>query len=408
MLVERILKGEPVTEDDQYSDDPQRRKLFCIHSAASEIHKFVTNVREDLSAFPKTCRAILQEGEDGGTVAYLAALPQSIPVAYRELGVATIGEIKAIVREKGFRFKAALFSSREHKTVGSSGYGGIYWETDPDVPIPLLHTRLAAAGLIVLKERDTQNTMTIDEADHARRLVGMTRLDLTTGRVTKEVDKTAAADSYYFLSPGRRVEVINREQELMVGVEEITRQTIDEHSSTQDFLCAMIAYGNGKMLTPELQARYKEILSRASERHQIVLVNQLRDLKQIVFETGLRDFMLTPQEILLREGGVVDSLYLAQPYVPLAVQDGLSAAEIAKLRRGENSMVVNANILEYSMSFGFRLEELNEEGQTIKSPTFLDVYGDKIAEEDEEYRTYFGPLINVPFARPGDWFYKGD
>lgn len=263
--------------------------------------------------------------------------------------------------------------------------------------------RLASEGKITIEKPERY---TVEEIDRARRLIGMTMLDLSTGCVTEKKDQAAASDSYYFLSPKRRREVIQQEQEILTVIETISQAAIVEHETSRDILPALAAYADGKLTTPKLQAQYKAVLERTTEPYFLSLASQIKALKQVAFETGRWDRILTPQEIMLRAGGVVDPKYLVQPHIPLAIQDGADMEEIVRLRQGEQSMVVNAILLGYTRPFGFRLEELDEQGNTIKSPTFLDHEDGETLVEDEDFRTYLGPQVNFPFARPSDWFYK--
>lgn len=397
------LERAPITEDDMYSDDLGRRKLYWVKNATLEIERFLGFIGRDLAVLPQNTRATLQTGESGSNLHYLATIPQAIPTPDRERAVDLIKEIQSITHEKGFRFRPALFTSREHQEIGSSGYGGIFWDTDPDIPIPILEQRLVAAGKL---NRDRSETYTLEEVDHARRLVGMTRLDLATGRVTNEVDQEAASDSYYFLSPERRAEVIKRESEILAEIDKITKNALENHELSRSILPALESYGDGQLTTSDLQILYAPILERNTDRYGVALASQIRELKRLAFETGKWDYILTPQEIMLRTGVTVDTSYLPRPYTPLAVQGGRTIEEIAHLRQGEKSMVINTALLEFEMPFGFRLEELNGEGNTIKSPTFLSRDDGETPIEDAGFREYYGTQIKFPFARPTDWFYR--
>lgn len=397
------LEREPITEDDMYSNDLGRRKLYWVQNAASEVDKFLSSINRDLAAFPQNSRATLQTGESGNSITYLMTIPQAVPDLYREQTVGFIGEMRSLAHEKGFRFKPALLTSREHKNIGSSGYGGIFWETNPDVPIPILRDRLVAEGKL---DQDRSETYTLEEVDRARRLAGMTRLDPATGRVTDEVDQEAASNSYYFLTPERRAEVVKREDEILVEINSVTKIAIAAHESSRDILPSLVAYADGELTTPDLQAQYAPITERNTERYGLFLTPQMRELKRLAVETGKWDYILTPQEIMLRTSGSVEPRYLAQPYTPLAIQDGTDIEKVADLRQGEQSIVVNTNLLEYEMPFGFRLEGLDAQGNTVKSPTFLSRDDGETVIEDEGLCEYYGPQIKFPFARPTDWFYK--
>lgn len=392
-----------ITENDMYSDKPERRKSYWLQNATFEVDRFLGFIRKDLTVLPQNSKKKLKTGELGNDVSYFTAIPQAVPTLYKEKVAGLINEINSIAHEKGFRFQPALLTSREHQKIGSSGYEGIFWETDPDVPTPILRKRLITEGKL---NQDKSETYTVGEIDCARRLSGMTRLDLATGRVTDEIDKEAANDSYYFLLPERRAEVIQRESEILTEIDKITKSALEIHETSRKILPSLELYVDGKLTTPDLQTQYASIVERNTEKHSLSLASQIRELKRLAVETGKWDHILTPQEIMLRAGATVDKKYLSRPYTPLAIQDCRNIEEIAHSRQGEKSMIINTALLKYEMPFGFRLEELDVEGNTIKSPTFLSKDDGETLSEDDRFREYFGPKIKFPFARPSDWFYK--
>lgn len=400
---QRLLR-EPVTEDDQWSSDPSRKRLYLLHQASTTFGRFIQLVERDVTALPQNTAAYLRSGSSE-FFSYFLTIPDAIPPSYQEQASQLVEELEAIRKEKGFRFGPSLLTSREHKEIGSTGYEGIYWDTDPDVPIPLLKARLIALGQLDQFIPDASDTYTIEEVDRARRLTGKTRLDLLTGRVTDQIDPEAANDSYYFLSSQRRGEIIQQEAELVMQASVIAKAAVSEHTNNATIIDELAAYIDGELTIPQLRAHYEAVLAYSSRRYPLHLETFIQEAKKVAFETGKWDQILTPQEILLRVGGQVDEHYLTRPYTPLAVQDGESVEEIASLRSGEQSMVINTALLEYEMPFGFRLEELDDTGNTVKSPTFLDRdYGTEVIED--EARSAYAGKVNFPFARPEDWFYK--
>ncbi|RJQ24686.1 hypothetical protein C4577_07215 [Candidatus Parcubacteria bacterium] len=395
------LEREPIIEDDMYSDNLGRRKLYWVQNAASEVDRVLDSISRELTAFPQISRETLQTGESGNSITLFMTIPQAVLAQYREQAVSFIGEMRSLAHEKGFRFEPALLTSKEHKNISSSGYGGIFWDTDPDVPIPILRDRLVAEGKL---DQDRSETYTLEEVDRARRLAGMTKLDLATGRVTDEIDQKAADNSYYFLSPERQVEVVRREDEILTEIERITKTALAAHKTARDILPSLVAYADGEITTPALKAQYEILVERTTETYGLSLTRQIRELKRLAVETGKWDYILTPQEIMLRSGGSVDPRYLAQPYTPLAIQDGTDVEKVTDLRQGEQSITVNTSLLEYEMPFGFRLEELDAQGNTVKSPTFLSRDDGETVIEDERFCEYYGQQIKFPFARPTDWF----
>ena len=392
-----------VTEDDEYSDDPQRRKAFWLSSANTEVERFLEGIHDPLATLRDRCAEALQSG--GHEHWFLYAV-EDIPPSNREQAAAVFDELRNIINEKGFRFGPALLTPREHDQIGSSGYSGIYWDTDPDIPVPLLRDRLIATGKITPEDEYGSELYTYDEVDRARRLMGDTTLDPQTHRVTDEIDEEAASDSYHFLSPDRREEVKAREAELLKEIDRLAKLALAEHATSREIVAYLAAYAEGQVTTPQIREQMEAVMSRASRNHTPYLDRTMSELRQLALETGKWDRILTPQEILLRSGGEVDPKYLSRPYTPLAVQDGASMEEIVALRQGESPIVVNATVLEYEMPFGFRLENLDDEGDTVKSPTFIDKNDEETIIETEEFRSYYVDRIKVPFAREDDWYYR--
>lgn len=406
-----IANDQSFSEDDKWSEDPERRRLYLLYDAARDVQRHIRNVSESLLKLPDNCGAALQTGHVLGgrnITFYFSSVPLDMTPTYREQVSTLVAEIKDIMHEKGFRYPNALLTPREHQEIGSSGYGGIYFETDPDVPVPILHGRLIAEGKIDSEEgKNASYVYTVEETDRARRLMGETVLDLETGRVTDQVDEQAVSDSYIYLSPERKAEIKKREAEILAEIEAIATGAIEEQAKSVNILSSLDAYSKGELPLPELLKVWQEVIARLGDRDNLNLNNHINELRKIAFATGKWDRILTPQEILLRVGSHVDERYLFKPYTPLAIQEGEPIEEIVLLRNGEKSMVVSTDLLEYEMPFGFRLEGLNKDGSTIKSPTFLDrEYGEEDREEETKL-IFKDRACNFPFARPEDWYYKG-
>lgn len=401
-MYQELLK-EQVVPDDQY--DRNRKNVFWFNDAANKLNRFLTRIGEDVTSFPSDCETLLRTGDSQVDIDFDTITNAMTPSQRNNTAQVILG-IRGIASEKGFRYSSSLITSREHKELGSSGYGGIYEATDSDIPIPLLRARLIAEGKLLDSGLilEPSNNFTVEEVDKARRLAGMTSLDLATGRVTNQIDPEAASDSYYFLSSEKKIEIKQREEELLKIAEIISESSLAEHASTITIIEDLVDYTNGVLTTPQLKLRYEEVLSHVSTKYPLDLDPNIRECKKIASATGKWDRILTPQEILLRSNGSVDEHYLASPYTPLAIQDGALAEDILKLRRGEQSMTIDTTLLGYPRPLSFRLEELDKTGNTIKSPSFFDEYEETVID-DEQAQSRYGEGITFPFARPEDWFY---
>lgn len=78
------LKKEPITQDDIYSNNLERRKLYWLQNSSSEVDRFLGSVVRDLSALPQNSRATLQTGESGSNIVYLTTITQAVPALQRE------------------------------------------------------------------------------------------------------------------------------------------------------------------------------------------------------------------------------------------------------------------------------------------------------------------------------------
>ena|SRR3989344_1653040 len=389
------------TEDDRWSDNPQTRKAYWLYDANTKVDRFLGSISDPLMSLRDKCLEVLQEGRHEWWILYAKDM---LSPSQCDRGANLLNEIAGIIHEKGFRFHNALLTPREHRNIGSTGYGGILWDEDPDVPVPILVRRLIERGIDPEKLGRAEE-LTFEEVDKARRLSGMTTIDPQTGRVTKEIDAEAASDSYHFLPGDRREEVKHREEEILEEIKKIADASFADYETTRQILRTLELCSIGQITTPEMDALLKEIEARNSQNHNLNLYENVQELRKLAIAGGHWDHIFTPQEILLREGAEVDEQYEANPYTPLAVQDGREIHEIVRLREGEKIMPVNSGILEYSFPFTFRLEQLDSEGRTVKSPTFLD-RDDETAVETDRFKEEFRQRMDFPFSRPEDWFYR--
>ncbi|MBI2600556.1 hypothetical protein HYW42_01270 [Candidatus Daviesbacteria bacterium] len=378
-----------IGEDDQYNADYNRRRLFWLDYASQAMVPVLDHTTATLRKFPQTYRGIYLKGRDFGELVALNYFPPS----QRQLVRQYIEEAVTVAYSKGFRHNGNLLSAREHKAIGSTVYEG-FWRLDPDIPVGLLNDRL-------ILEKDSY---TFEEADKGRRLSGHTKLDPATGRVTTELDPEATSNSYHFLPQGQVVQIQAREAALQEAIEQIVPIAILEQQSSLSLLEDLEKCMFGEMTTPQFNIGLAVASARLTEDRGFNVREAVREARRIAFDTGCWDFMLTPQEILLR-GVDVNERYNLTPYTPLAIQDGAAPQDVAHLRRGENFMEVTTAVLGYERPLAFKLEELTYDLQTVKSPTF--VYADNAASmETERFIKYTAGNIDFPFARPGEWYYK--
>ncbi|MBI5220883.1 MAG: hypothetical protein HY978_03570 [Candidatus Liptonbacteria bacterium] len=386
--------GPEITEDDEYDENPERRKLFWLDNARKKYDAVLTDLHRKLDELPVRYQELLQKGQSNIELAH--RFLDRVPRAYVGRMQSLLDEIEGITDEKGFLFDGAMSTPREHQQVGSSGYGGIYWETDPDVPVPILRVKLREKGI---ENMEDGQTYTIERMDRARRLAGLTALDLETGRATGNVDTEATKDPYHFLTAQRREEVRAREDEILNELKTIWIAIVDDCERAAVILNDLALYTDGGLTSAELEKRYQELI--LDKGVSIGLDKNIKVLKQLSFETGKRDRILTPQEILLRTGATVNNKYMERPYTPLAVQDGVPVEEINKLRQAEGSMVVNSEILGYEMPCGFKLESLDDERNTPKDPTLIDRFSGA-GLDIRKLESELGRKINMPLARSGE------
>ena len=395
-----------LTEDDRYSTDPERSRLYLLHAVATRIQDLADRAQQFRSQLPENIRAVLRTGRlASGTIVetYFGMITSDIPSHQEQLGDA-ISEVSDIMTTKGFQDPQFVLTPREHEQIHSSGFAGIYAETDPDVPVPVLRAQLIRDGLI---EPDRGATLTLEEADRARRLLGKTRLDLNTGRVTDERDEAAARDSYHFLSAEEENIVRDREQHVLAEIDAIAASSVSELPQAALFVSALDQYSRGELSLEALQETRQSMINLIGQRSNIDWNTYIQEMRTIAFQSGAWDRILSPQEILLRDNVTPDDLdprYREHPYTPLAIQDGEPIEAIARLRESEGYMDVSTGILQYRPLWRFGLASLNPEGSTEHSPAILDQRSNEPIGED--VREYFGPRIDVPFARRGEWYFK--
>ena len=217
------LPGANLTDDDQYSPDLMRKRMFWLNRASSDLFTVVDRTIKTLGGFPI---AFSKAYTDDFDVNLLVA-PEYFPPEFRDRIKDCIQAAREIGDQKGFRWNGALMSPAEHEALGSTIWEG--YHAYPENPVGVIRDRLMAEGAKDLRGE----SYTIEEADRGRRLVGMSRLDLSTGQVTVEIDREAATNSYIFLPPDQVEVVKEREAELQNAVEAAVSLAVAEHQKTR-------------------------------------------------------------------------------------------------------------------------------------------------------------------------------
>lgn len=288
--------------------------------------------------------------------------------------------------EKGFR--SNLMTSNEHAAIGSSGYGGIYAKR-PDVPVGVL------VKLWNLEMLDSE-ALTIEEARRARELEGRPTLDENgevTGRINSEVK-----DSYHFLTPERKAEIIRMEGKLLGSIKLLSQTAYNRKQLQLDqFKIYTEGFIQGEGLTDDFLKRVIEV-KRVMGIEFTGVVDAARILS---YAGGFRDLFLTPQEIMVM-GRRVDESYLRKPWTPLALQDQSNTLQkVRDYRKRENAIelrVLTSAFTGFEMPFPIPFEDLTEEGLTVCGPN----------GRNAEMAKHFKEIANVPYSRIHDWYFKGN
>jgi hypothetical protein len=380
---------DSMDDDPRFSPDPEVRKQLFLDIVQVEVNRFTPRTTAQLNRLKTaTADAISSRREFVGGLALIQSLPEG---DLRETAQTLDREIEDLRHELGFRNDT--MTGQEHIDCGSSGFGK--WnDVDPNVPIALLEGQLRARGEGISEDYPTQ---TIEESDHARRLKGRTRLDLETGHVTDEIDEVALANPYHFADAETKARIVLRMDEISEKMNAIVQQALDQMAERHTKLPALIeAYLAGWTSMRELIDMNQNCGWGAD------FSGMFADLRRITFELGTRDWMLTPQEILIRTGGTVDERYLAHPYRPLGIQDGHATREEVNLHRlDEAFMAVNNECLGHERPLGFIFEELDENGDTLQSPRLCNEHNPTFIHPEE-----WGVEVAMPMSRPGEWHYR--
>lgn len=309
------------------------------------------------------------------------------------------GECEAVRVKKGFRYPASLSTPREHRECGSSGYAlfaGPKGEYD-NMPVPLANE--------ILQLEPEKEKLTIEAVRRARELAGMPTID-EWGYVTGEVVKRG---SYDFLQPNEIQAIKERERRISSALDIVASRVIGVHDADMKrFLPALRGYlrnvgeGEKRLSTPDLMDAAPHV--RHAETGQYVdFYGIASGAKAVAFGLGYRDGILTPQEVLIAGRRVRPDL---QPHVPIGMQIyGLDRETVARRRAEEQRFAVFTDAFAgYDYYHTISLEPLADDGSTVRGPLLVDPQS---GQPWEDVMAFYKDSCKAPFARPGDWFFKG-
>ena len=289
--------------------------------------------------------------------------------------------------EKGFRENIKTYN--EHKQQGSTIWDK--YSEQPDVPIGILD-KLWSNG-------KGQTHLSVDEARIAREIVGKPTIDekgFSTGNINPEV-----RDTYHFLSPERREQVILTEKGCFselgwIFVESFSGKN-DLLESFKGFYCDFI---EGKYNFKEAEEKVKEINAIAD----ISLSSLIIEAKKFSYDEGYRNIYLTPQELTFL-GNNYDEKYESRPHTPIGIQAGILDVEQANVfRSGDRSFIAITDLFTgFKRPLFFSLEQVGEDETTIKGVLPLDE--GYIPWGEKHFEAFKGSIKNIPFSREQDRYH---
>jgi hypothetical protein len=307
---------------------------------------------------------------------------------------------EAIKAKKGFRYSGALMSSREHGKCGSTActsYAGPNNEYF-DMPVVLVNEKLLISA--------DMKPMTLEEVRIARELEGMPTID-DRGFVTGENVKR---DSYHFLPTGDVEGVKEMERKISSALGVLSSHIIDVQSAELNrFMPLLRRYlrdtgeGEKRLSTNDLLTAAPHV--RDAEKGSYIDFSGIAaGAKAVAFGLGRRDRILTPQEVLIAGRETKSDFH---PHIPIGIQTKELDRELAARRRAEEQRftLYTGLFSEYDNRYTISLEPLDDGGLTVRGPQLI---GQDTGQPSEELMNFFRDKCKeVPFARPGDWFFKG-
>ncbi|MCF7860760.1 hypothetical protein K9M79_00820 [Candidatus Woesearchaeota archaeon] len=377
-------------------DNANSMNLEMVLSESRQVGEgILAKIEKQISVLPSKLQDFLV-GEEQNEVFESISHPSLDVIGYddlKEQAKSIFERTQAIIREKGYRFIPSLYTGREHKECGSSGYE-FYEEKMPDVPIPIVKSRLN-----MLKDYD--QPMTPSEVKIARELAGLPTID-EHGHVTGEI--VQITDSYQYLSASRKEEIINLEHELITEFRDVLQEAYSRHTKVlEDYYQLLDDIGHG--LITQKEARDRHIKFCIDAREKKPLSKFYFEAKNLSYIEGYRDDILTPMELSIL-GRDYDNHFEEQPHTPLGIQKGdLSILDANRMRMEEGYFIANTDLFTgYEQPWGLTLEKLNDRGQTEKGPELLghETLSPLSAKHIDYFKERFQKIL---FSRPGDIYH---
>ena len=326
---------DELEEDPRYSENPYIRRKHYLKETIYRLEGLLGKLQKDVNGVGDAVRAIFENPKN-----YVIASSRVLRDFARATGNQELeNKLQALVKQVwehceslGIRYSSQLLSPSEHDAIGSTIWFK-YGEVDAEVPTSITHAQLIDDGEIEDTEEERARVMTIEEVNNARQLHGMTMLDLSTGRLTQEINEEAANNRFYFVPIEDRPDLLAAEAAIVADFEKLAADSLVTIQMARPIVYDIVAFHDGDMSLLQLLDNV-EALKRRFPKSNIRVFDQIMSIFQANIALGIYDRFLTPQEILLRCGGEVDERYLENPYIPLAVQDGASIDSVRLQRRG--------------------------------------------------------------------------
>jgi len=317
--------------------------------------------------------------------------------------IKVLAEKAAVIYDKkGFLYRPFLYSSGEHRDVGSTGFESYSGEDGEyrNIPIPLVKK--------ILNIEDDRD-VTLEQIKRARALQGMPTID-ENGFI---IDKVIKRDSYDFLDSEIVDSVKEEELEIKVDLENVSSEILNIYSALMnDFIAKVNDYlkdageGDERISTPFLIS----LAPKIKDRNGYIDFNRLViNAKGVAFGVGYRDRILTPQELAFA-GRYGDEHQGLDPHIPLGIQRDEIDTDLASTRRGEEKFftIYTGMFTGFESPATISLEPLGDNSRTVQGPQLVSSDTGETSEKlTNFYKEKFSELPEkAPFTREGDWFFK--
>ncbi|MBI5388817.1 hypothetical protein HZB01_00380 [Candidatus Woesearchaeota archaeon] len=355
------------------------------------IQVYLSNFR---SFFDKNLKGV--EGFLEGKKGIVGLAIDIIPII-ANLGNSTLREeaegihttLEDLAQEKGFLpFDSDLLTPEEHNRMGSTVWRE--YQSQPNTPI-VLHPKWTPESQHLAGERPGS-----EQVSRARIVLGHSALN-PDGTVVN-YDRPSTWDAYMFLSPERKVEVKKLEKYLIQKLDDITIKAYTHRTDIlTDFKDAYRGFIEGRIpynAVKEKEKALKEI-PHAGSVEAIDFGEEITTSHKVSSRMGYRDHWLTPQEIAM-SGRWFKEKYRANPYAPLALQDGTATLEeVNAFREADLVLRVPGSRFFGEMykgtEFLLTLEPVTANGTTQRGPVLLETMHDPLNRKPTE--TTFGIVL---------------